>query len=105
MPDSQENRETNDRETLRQALGTMSLDQLRKVRSTIIRLKHLPFTKLTEALFTEPSTTDEQMGLAQVREEDSASDYDSHGSRASTAARALLEDVDDVLRARKDAER
>ena len=105
MPDSQENRETNDRKTLRQALGTMSVDQLRKVRSTIIRLKHLPFTKLTEALFTEPSTTDEQMGLAQVHEEDSASDYDSRVSHVSAATRALLEDVDDVLRAREDDER
>ena len=38
---------------MRTALNGMTVDQLRELRSSIIRLKHLPFTKLVETLFTQ----------------------------------------------------
>ena len=50
---AQNDKTARDREVLKVAMSTMSVDQLRELRSTIVRLKHLSFTKLTEVLFTE----------------------------------------------------
>ncbi len=38
---------------LRRALATMSIGQLVELKSTAHRLKHLPFTRLVNVLFTE----------------------------------------------------
>lgn len=94
--------EGSDRQTLRLALGTMSSEQLRALRSAIIRLKHLPFTKLTEVLFTEAQEIGEQPGASgRIQEDAPKFAYNAQGHFESGATRGLLEDVERLLRARE----
>ncbi len=46
---------------LRHALATMSVEQLVEVKSTAHRLKHLPFTRLVNVLFTEAADDRDQL--------------------------------------------
>ncbi len=86
---SDENRTGHDREIMRSALNGMSVDQLRDLHSAIIRLKHLPFTKLVETLFTQ-----------QASGNDHAFVQNSSGHYESKATRELCEDVEMMLKAR-----
>lgn len=93
-----------DRETLKATLRTMSVGQLRELRSTIVRLKHLPFTKLTEVLFTEsqqPST--EQANTSRVQEDSPTFAYEFRGHCESEATRTLFEDVEAILRSKEES--
>ena len=103
--DAQEERAEHDRKILNQALEGMSVDQLRRLRTTIIRLKHLPFTKLTEVLFTEAQDTGEQTGSDRTQENHPAFAEDFHGHCESEANRVLFEDVQTVIRAKEEADR
>ena len=90
-----------DRETMRAALNGMSVDQLQELRSTIIQLKHLPFTKLVETLFTQQALRDgEDVSPSQIYRDDHAFVQDSGGHYESRATRELCEDVETILKAR-----
>ena len=100
---TRQNRAAHDRETLKTALHTMSVDQLRRLRSAIVRLKHLPFTKLTEVLFTEsqePGTKDSHSGRVQEDAPSFASEFRGHCE--SEATRSLFEDVEAILKAKEE---
>ena len=100
--EAQGNADTEDRKTLKAALSTMSLDQLRELRSTIVRLKHLPFTKLTEVLFTEfPSSEGDLTGSARICEDSHAFAYEFRGHCEAEATRTLFEDVENILKIRE----
>ena len=80
----------------------MSLDQLRELRSTIVRLKHLPFTKLTEVLFTEsPPSEGDHTGSARICEDSPAFAYEFRGHCEAEATRTLFEDVESILKIRE----
>ena len=98
-------RTTHDREIMRTALSGMTVDQLRELRSTIIRLKHLPFTKLVETLFTQQTVqnSDEVEAPPQIYRDDHAFVRDSGGHYESKATRELCEDVEMILRERNGA--
>lgn len=95
-------RTTHDREIMRTALNGMSVDQLRGLRSTIIRLRHLPFTKLVETLFTQQTVqnSNEVEAPPQIYWDDHVFVRDSGGHYESKATRELCEDVEMILKER-----
>ena len=100
--EARKNAGAEDRETLKAALRTMSLDQLRELRSTIVRLKHLPFTRLTEVLFTEsPPSEGDLTGSARICEDSPAFAYEFRGHCEAEATRTLFEDVESILKIRE----
>lgn len=97
--EAQGNSGTDDRETLKAALNTMSVDQLRELRTTIMRLKHLPFTKLTEVLFTEsPPSESDFAASARTREDSHAFAHEFRGHCESETTCTLFEDVESILK-------
>lgn len=86
------------RTMLRRALATMSSEQLDELKSTAHRLKHLPFTRLVEVLFTE---ADEEPGNDPVHTEHKSPKHnfagDSAGECRSDFLRDLFEEIDRAL--------
>lgn len=100
---TRQNRAAHDRKTLKTALRTMSVDQLRRLRSTIIRLKHLPFTKLTEVLFTESQDAEPTGSRSgRVQEDAPAFATEFRGHYESEATHSLFEDVEAILKAKEE---
>lgn len=79
----------------------MSTAQLQELHTTIIRLEHLPFTRLVETLFTPQAVQGSGAELpTEIYRGSCVSVQDLRGQYGSKAKQDLREDVETILKAR-----